>query len=194
MVAVTAPAPRMPRSASIHSRLVSPMTATRSPGRIPSAARPSDTSRARRASSAQDTSCQRPSRLRFSAAALPFVRTCRSTSAIRFGAAGAPAFTSACEIISPSFAAAYAAARPVQVSELFPRNVLPPSLLRRIVPPGYRGDRSLQLGAGQGGLVLLREEIREVDVGADVRGVLPERVVERLPGAVRGVLGPGELV
>src|SRR6266511_148807 len=194
MVAVTAPAPRMPRSASIHSRFVSPMTAIRSPGRIPKAASPSDTSRARRASSPQETSCQRPSRLCCNAAFAACSFACRSRSATRLGAAGARVVSSASEIISSSFAPPHTAAGSLPLVELPPRVFLPPSLFRRIVPPGCSGRGELQLRPRLVGPVLLRVQIREVDVRPDVGRVLLERRRERLLRAVRRVLGPGQLV
>ena len=81
--------------------LVSPMIATRSPGLSPIAASPSETSRARRASSAHETSCHRPSRFSFTAVPSARAFACASNSATRLRA-GAPFLSSASAIMCSS--------------------------------------------------------------------------------------------
>ena len=86
MVTVIPPAPKMPRSARIHSSWVSPSTATRSPGRMPREASPSATSRDRRKSSAQETSSQAPFRFCFTAVRSPRWAARSSNNSTRFWA------------------------------------------------------------------------------------------------------------
>src|SRR5512144_335875 len=181
MGTVTPPAPMMPTSATIHSSCVSPMIETRSPCCTPSAARPSETSRARRAISFQETSCQRPSRLCFTAVLPPWRAACHSNSSTRLRALR----RSGCGGVFRAGAAMVLSSRGgrallLHAGEQLPGADLVAPLLGRIVGARHQGQRLLELLAGVGRVILLDEQLGQVDLGAHVLRVLAQRLAQPL--------------
>src|SRR5574342_405896 len=195
MGTVMAPAPMTPTSATFHSSWVSPMMEMRSPGWTPSAASPSATSRARLAISFQDTSCQRPSRLCFTAALPPWRAAWRSNSSTRFravrGSVSCGVFRAGWAMSSPRGGLALLLLHAV---EQLPGAGLVAPLLRGVVGTRRHGQGLLELAAGVVRVVLLHVQLSQVDPSADVLRVLGERPEQPLLALLAVVLGPGQLV